>query len=77
MNWDAQMLSNEQHFIQSYYEKLSSEARKILQSNLEKFQGFEGDMMKPEDRWKFGMEKMGYDVTNMSMPVPEGEKEEK
>lgn len=71
--WDAQMLSNEQSLIQPYYENLSPESIKLLDSNLKLIYGdkWEGkDLLNPADRWQFGMGSMGYDVKTEDMPDP-------
>lgn len=71
-NWDAQTLADEQNLIQPYYERLSPESIQKLQKNMERYYGsqWSGDILNPEDRWRFGMKLMGYDVSEKEMPVP-------
>lgn len=73
LKWDAQALSNEQNLVQPLWNKLSAESVAILQSNLEFFDNFEGDITNVADRWAYGMKKMGYNVDPSMMPAPNGD----
>lgn len=79
LNWDAQMLSDEQNLIDPYYEGLSKESQDILDFNLKRWLSvhilgnprFYGYILEQEQRWEFGMIKMGYCVDASMMPTPE------
>lgn len=81
LNWDAQMLSDEQHLIDPFYEQLSTKSQSILDQNLKRWTSehvlgnpsFKGAVLDQEARWEFGMVKMGYCVAETAMPPPEND----